>query len=40
VRTYRAIGYDTRLVDLLDRTVAEIERLAGREADPAAGSIG
>jgi (p)ppGpp synthase/HD superfamily hydrolase len=40
VTTYRTIGYDARLVDLLDRTVAEIERLAGREADPAAGSIG
>jgi (p)ppGpp synthase/HD superfamily hydrolase len=29
VTTYRTIGYDARLVDLLDRTVTEIERLAG-----------
>jgi (p)ppGpp synthase/HD superfamily hydrolase len=29
VTTYRAIGYDARLVDLLDRIVTELERLAG-----------
>jgi GTP pyrophosphokinase len=42
VTTYRAIGYEARLVDLLDRTVTEIERLAaepGREGtDPVEGA--
>jgi (p)ppGpp synthase/HD superfamily hydrolase len=42
VTTYRSIGFDSRLVDLLDRTVAEIERLAGEPeaGEPALGEPG